>query len=57
MPTIVNKNLRKNRETQHPLDCKFDTVEEAAQAKTEYVWNNVLKNVDWDKLDQIRKKK
>jgi len=57
MPTVTNTFARKNKESKHPLDRKFDTPEEAAQAKTDYVWNTVLKNVDWDKFEQMRKQK
>lgn len=55
MPTIVNKDFPKNKPPKHTLDRKFDTAEEAAQAKTDYVWSTVLKNVDWDKLEEMRK--
>lgn len=55
MPTIVKKDLPKNKQPIHPLNRKFDTAEEAAQAKTDYVWSTVLQNVDWDKLEEIRK--
>lgn len=54
MPTIANKDRPKNQSPKHTLDRKFATVEEAAQAKTDYVWNTVLKNVDWDKLEEMR---
>ena len=32
----------------HPLARKFDTAEEGAQAKADYVMNTVLKDFDWD---------
>lgn len=32
----------------HPLVRKFDTAEEGAQAKADYLMNTVLKNFDWD---------
>jgi hypothetical protein len=34
----------------HPLDRKFDTIEEAAKAKTEYLVKVVLKGVDLSSL-------
>ncbi|SOD88391.1 hypothetical protein SAMN06269250_2644 [Spirosoma fluviale] len=57
MLTVVNISSGKTKESKHPLDRKFASVEEAAQAKTDYAWNTVLKNVDWDKLEEIRKSK
>lgn len=57
MPTVNNTAARKRKEAKHPLDRKFASIQEAAQAKTDYVWNTVLKNVDWDTFDQMRKKK
>ena len=56
MPTVANNSPRKDKASKHPLDRKFASVEEAAQAKTDYVWNTVLKNVDWKQFDQTRKK-
>ncbi|AKD54484.1 hypothetical protein [Spirosoma radiotolerans] len=47
MAVIVKKTDRK-LPPNHPLSRKFDTVEEAAQAKTDYVWNTVLKDFDWN---------
>ena len=35
---------------QSPLSRKFDTPEEGAQAKADYVMNTVLKNFDWNAL-------
>lgn len=32
----------------HSLARKFDTAEEGAQAKADYVMNTVLKDFDWD---------
>jgi|GEM_PF-6452898 len=32
----------------HPLSRKFDTAEEGAQAKADYVMTTVLKDFDWD---------
>ncbi len=34
----------------HPLDRQFDTLGEAAKAKTEYLVNVVLKGVDLSSL-------
>ncbi|MFN3378891.1 MAG: hypothetical protein ACK41O_05510 [Runella zeae] len=36
--------------TKHPLDRQFDTLEEAAKAKREYLMNVVLKGVDLSSL-------
>lgn len=52
IPTIIE-----TKESKHPLDRKFASVEEATQAKTDYVWNTVLKDADWDKLEEMRKNK
>ncbi len=38
----------KHKINDHPLNRKFDTPEEGAQAKADYVMNTVLKNFDWD---------
>jgi len=57
MPTVANTSPKKPKQSKHPLDRKFASVDEAAQAKTDYVWNTVLKNVNWDKFDQMRKNK
>ena len=57
METTTTKNIRVKKADRHPLDHTFETVEEAAQAKTDYVWNSVLKNVDWDKFEEMRRNK
>lgn len=32
----------------HPLARKFDTAEEGAKAKADYLMNTVLKDFNWD---------
>lgn len=32
----------------HPLARKFDTAEEGAKAKADYLMSTVLKDFDWD---------
>lgn len=56
MSVAINKNSRKIREKERSVDHKFDSVEEAAQEKTDHVWNTVFKNVNWDKFEELRKK-
>ncbi|GAB3641050.1 hypothetical protein GCM10027423_16860 [Spirosoma arcticum] len=46
--TIVNKKLRKTKKDNHPLNRKFDTAEEGAQDKVDYVMHTVLKDFDWN---------
>lgn len=41
---------KKPNPTKHPLDCQFDSIEEAAKAKTEYLINVILKGVDLSSL-------
>ncbi|WP_171037852.1 hypothetical protein [Dyadobacter luticola] len=48
MPAISKKSVNKG-ETKHPLDRKFKTVEEASQAKTDYLVNVVMKDYDFNK--------
>lgn len=36
--------------TKHPLDRQFDSIEEAAKAKKEYLINVILKGVDLSSL-------
>jgi hypothetical protein len=37
---------KKPTPTKHPLDRQFDSIEEAAKAKKEYLMNVILKGVD-----------
>jgi hypothetical protein len=41
---------RLNNIPKPPLDRQFDSVQEAAKAKTEHVLSTVFKNADWDSL-------
>lgn len=56
MPAVINKNSTKSREKRQAIDRKFDSVEEAAQEKTDHAWNTVFKHVDWNKFEEMRKK-
>lgn len=47
MAWVVKKKERK-LPPNHPLARKFDTAEEGAKAKADYVMNTVLKDFDWD---------
>lgn len=47
MASAIKKSDHKLPAT-HPLSRKFDTAEEGAQAKADYVLNTVLKGFDWD---------
>lgn len=47
---------KRQREENPYFKKSYATVEEAAQAKTDYVWNTVLKDVDWDKFEEMRRK-
>jgi hypothetical protein len=47
MASVIKKSERKLPST-HPLSRKFDTAEDGAQAKAEYVMNTVLKDFDWN---------
>ncbi len=40
----------KSKKIKHPLDRQFDTIEEAAKAKTESLVKAVLKGVDLSSL-------
>lgn len=42
------KKAKRKLPPDHPLSRKFNTAEEGAQAKADYVVSTVLKNVDWD---------
>lgn len=45
---LIVKNRERKLPANHPLNRKFDTAEEGAQAKAEYVMNTVLKDFDWN---------
>ncbi len=47
---ITDKKNRSESKQAHPLDKKFQTIEEAANAKTDYLVNHVLKGYDLSKL-------
>ena len=47
MASVIKKADHK-LPSNHPLSRKFDTAEEGAQAKAEYVMNTVLKDFDWN---------
>ncbi len=47
MASVIKKTDHK-LPTNHPLARKFDTAEEGAKAKADYLINTVLKNFDWD---------
>ncbi|QKZ14673.1 hypothetical protein [Spirosoma sp. KUDC1026] len=47
MASVIKKADHKLPEN-HPLARKFDTAEEGAKAKADYVMNTVLKDFDWD---------
>lgn len=46
MGSVVKKKEQK-LPVGHPLARKFDTAEEGAKAKADYVMNTVLKDFDW----------
>jgi hypothetical protein len=46
----TTKTKRPRIQSKHPLDRQFDSVQEAAKAKTEHVLSTVFKNADWDSL-------
>lgn len=50
METTGNIKNKKAAPPKHPLDRQFDTLEEAAKAKKEYLVNVVLKGVDLSSL-------
>ncbi|MGF7214831.1 hypothetical protein GGR92_000971 [Spirosoma lacussanchae] len=47
MASTIKKTERK-LPPNHPLSRKFDTAEEGAKAKADYVMNTVLKDFDWN---------
>ena len=47
MASVIKKTERK-LPPHHPLNRKFDTPEEGAQAKADYIVKTVLKDFDWD---------
>lgn len=47
MASVIKKSDHK-LPANHPLARKFDTVEEGAKAKADYVINTVLKDFDWN---------
>lgn len=54
MPTTTKSKGIKNPTLFPNAGRKFTTVEEAAQAKTDQVWNTVLKYVNWEKFETLR---
>lgn len=42
------KKAKRKLPPDHPLSRTFDTPEEGAQAKADYIMDTVLKNFDWD---------
>lgn len=44
----THRKIERKLPANHPLARKFDTAEEGAQAKAEYVMNTVLKDFDWN---------
>ena len=46
MASVIKKEKRE-LPLHHPLSRKFDTPEEGAQAKADYVLSTVLKDFDW----------
>jgi len=49
----MEKVLKKGKKpvgSKHPLDRRFSSAEEAAQAKTEYLMSTVFRNADWSSL-------
>ena len=47
---------KRQREENPYFKKSYATVEEAAQAKTDYVMNVVLKDFDWNQFEEMRKK-
>ncbi|MFY7913032.1 MAG: hypothetical protein ACOVO2_25910 [Emticicia sp.] len=51
MATLINKSSKKrNSGENHPLNRTFNTANEAAKAKTDFIMNTVFKDVDWTKV-------
>lgn len=49
--------LKKRQREENPHFKKsYSTVEEAAQAKTDYVMNVIFKDFDWNKFEEMRRK-
>lgn len=46
----TTKTKRPRIQSKHPLDRQFDSVQEAAKAKTEYLLSTLFKNADWSSL-------
>ena len=49
-PKNPNSKLQVVSPPKHPLEGPFTTVEEAAEAKTDFVMNTIFKKADWDQL-------
>ncbi len=56
MDTVKEKRPQTNPllTKDNKLKKSYKTIEEAAQAKTDYVMKVVLKDVDWSQLDRTK---